>query len=108
MGEKSFGKGSVQEQISLKSGAVLILTVAKIYTPAGKLIQDETIRNTGIRPDIEAPDDDRQQDLVVETMYDTQEDQVKYRQLQERIRKEQMDRALEVLTKGIEPAKRAA
>jgi len=108
VGEKSFGKGSIQEQITLRSGAVLILSTAKIYTPGGKAIQDETIRNTGIKPDVEAPDDDRQQDLVVETIYDTQEDQVKYRLLQERIRKEQMDRAVEVLTKGAVPAKRAA
>ncbi|NWG13233.1 MAG: S41 family peptidase [Acidobacteria bacterium] len=108
IGEKSFGMGSIQERITLKSGAVLVLSTAKVYTPAGKMIQDEAVRHTGIRPDVEVPDDDLQQDLVVQTMYDTQEDQVKYRQLREKIRKVQLDRALELLAKGVLPEKKAA
>ncbi len=108
VGEKSFGMGSIQQQVTLKSGAVLILSTAKIYTPRGKMIQDEAIRHTGVSPDIEAPDDDLQQDLVVQTIYDNQEDQVKYRQLRETIRKVQLERALEVLAKGVVPEKRAA
>ena len=108
VGEKSFGIGSVQDQIGLKSGAVLFLSTAKIFTPDGKMIQDETIRNTGIKPDVEAPDDETQQDFMVEAIYDTKEDIAKYRELQEKIQKEQMDRAIEVLTKGVVPAKKAA
>ncbi len=108
VGEKSFGMGSIQQEVTLRSGAVLILSTAKIYTPGGKMIQDEAIRHTGISPDVEAPDNDLQQDLVVQTIYDNQEDQVKYRQLRETIRKVQLDRALEVLTRGVVPEKRAA
>jgi carboxyl-terminal processing protease len=108
VGEKSFGIGSVQDQIGLKSGAVLFLSTAKIFTPDGKMIQDETIRNTGIKPDVEAPDDETQQDFMVEAIYDTKEDIAKYRELQEKIQKEQMDRAIEVLTKGVVPVKKAA
>lgn len=108
VGEKSFGVGSVQDQIALKSGAVLFLSTAKIHTPEGKMIQDETIRNAGIKPDIEAPDDETQQSLMVEAIYDTKEDIAKYRELQEKIQKEQMDRAIEVLTKGVVPLKKAA
>jgi carboxyl-terminal processing protease len=108
VGEKSFGIGSVQDQIGLKSGAVLFLSTAKIFTPDGKMIQDETIRNTGIKPDVEAPDDETQQDFMVEAIYDTKEDIAKYRELQEKIKKEQMDRAIEVLTKGVVPVKKAA
>ena len=108
VGEKSFGIGSVQDQIALKSGAVLFLSTAKIFTPDGKMIQDETIRNTGIKPDVEAPDDETQQDFMVEAIYDTKEDIAKYRELQEKIQKEQMDRAIEVLTKGVVPVKKAA
>jgi len=108
VGEKSFGIGSVQDQIGLKSGSVLFLSTAKIFTPDGKMIQDETIRNTGIKPDVEAPDDETQQDFMVEAIYDTKEDIAKYRELQEKIQKEQMDRAIEVLTKGVVPVKKAA
>jgi carboxyl-terminal processing protease len=108
VGEKSFGIGSVQDEIALKSGAVLFLSTAKIYTPDGKMIQDEAIRSTGIKPDVESPDDETQQDLLVEAIYDTKEDLAKYRELQEKIQKRQMDRAIEVLTKGAVPVRKAA
>lgn len=46
VGEKSFGKGSVQELIDLSTGAQLKVTVARWYTPNGKNITKE-----GIAPD---------------------------------------------------------
>ena len=39
VGRRSFGKGLVQEQYGLKDGAALRLTVARYYTPSGRLIQ---------------------------------------------------------------------
>lgn len=48
MGEKSFGKGSVQSIIKLGDGSGLKLTVARYYTPSGVSIQAE-----GIKPDVE-------------------------------------------------------
>ena len=39
VGEKSFGKGLVQEQIPLKDGSLIRLTVARYYTPSGRCIQ---------------------------------------------------------------------
>jgi len=48
LGEKSFGKGSVQQPIDLKDGGILKVTVARWYTPAGKNIDKE-----GIAPDTE-------------------------------------------------------
>jgi carboxyl-terminal processing protease len=53
MGEKSFGKGSVQSVVKLGDGSGLKLTVARYYTPSGKSIQSE-----GIVPDIEVEDVD--------------------------------------------------
>ncbi|HEX3605554.1 MAG TPA: S41 family peptidase [Candidatus Dormibacteraeota bacterium] len=55
VGEKSFGKGSVQQDFGLPDGADLHLTVEKWFGPAG-----ETIDGTGITPDVAAalPDDD--------------------------------------------------
>ena len=48
MGEKTFGKGSVQELESLSDGSALKLTVARWYTPLGRSIEEQ-----GILPDIE-------------------------------------------------------
>ena len=48
VGEKSFGKGSVQEIIDLAGGAQLKVTVAHWFTPKGRGID-----KTGISPDVE-------------------------------------------------------
>lgn len=53
MGQRSFGKGSVQSVIKLGDGSGLKLTVARYYTPSGKSIQAE-----GINPDIDVDDVD--------------------------------------------------
>jgi carboxyl-terminal processing protease len=47
MGEKSFGKGLIQAVYGLKTGAGLVLTVAKYVTPNGTEIQ-----GIGISPDV--------------------------------------------------------
>jgi carboxyl-terminal processing protease len=50
MGERSFGKGSVQSLLPLGSDAALKLTTARYFTPAGKSVQEG-----GIKPDIAVP-----------------------------------------------------
>ena len=47
MGEKTFGKGSVQTILPMSGNAALKLTTARYYTPSGRSIQAE-----GIVPDI--------------------------------------------------------
>ncbi len=47
MGQRSFGKGSVQSVVRLGDGSGLKLTVARYYTPSGRSIQSE-----GIKPDV--------------------------------------------------------
>lgn len=47
MGQKSFGKGSVQSVVKLGDGSGLKLTVARYYTPSGRSIQAD-----GIVPDV--------------------------------------------------------
>lgn len=53
LGQRSFGKGSVQSVVKLGDGSGLKLTVARYYTPKGTEIQAE-----GIKPDIVVDDVD--------------------------------------------------
>ena len=48
VGEKTFGKGSVQSVIELDNGEGLRLTTARYYTPSGI-----TIHEKGIQPQVE-------------------------------------------------------
>jgi len=59
IGEKSFGKGSVQELEKLKEGSSLKITVAKWLTPKGQLITE-----VGLEPDtkVEMTDKDYEED----------------------------------------------
>ena len=50
MGERSFGKGSVQTLLPLTRSTALKLTTARYYTPSGRSVQEG-----GIEPDITVP-----------------------------------------------------
>jgi carboxyl-terminal processing protease len=50
LGEKTFGKGSVQSIFPLDDGSALKLTTAKYYTPSHRVIHEH-----GITPDIVVP-----------------------------------------------------
>ncbi len=56
VGKKTFGKGSVQEPIRLRSepGSLLKLTVAKYYLPGGECIHEK-----GIKPDVPMAGEDQ-------------------------------------------------
>ena len=47
LGERTYGKGSVQSIIPLKNGGGIRLTISKYYLPSGKSISD-----VGVLPDI--------------------------------------------------------
>jgi carboxyl-terminal processing protease len=55
LGEKTFGKGSVQSIIPLDDGSALRLTTAKYYTPSHKVIHE-----VGITPNIVVPTTDQE------------------------------------------------
>ncbi|MGA2029754.1 MAG: S41 family peptidase [Verrucomicrobiota bacterium] len=56
LGEKTFGKGSVQSIFPLDDGSALKLTTAKYYTPSHKVIHEH-----GITPDIIVPMSDAEE-----------------------------------------------
>jgi len=67
MGERSFGKGSVQSLLPLGKDAALKLTTARYYTPSGKSVQEG-----GIGPDIAVPQIS-DPDYVLRQKYQTRE-----------------------------------
>ena len=54
LGEKTYGKGSVQSVIPLKNGGGMRLTISKYYLPSGKSISE-----VGIAPDIYIEESDK-------------------------------------------------
>ncbi|MFH1863326.1 MAG: S41 family peptidase [bacterium] len=54
IGEKTFGKGSIQEPIQINGGSGLHITVAKWLTPNGTWIN-----GTGLEPDVKISDDEK-------------------------------------------------
>jgi len=60
LGEKTFGKGSVQSIFPLDDGSALKLTIAKYYTPAHQVIHEH-----GITPDIYVPMSDEEQAAII-------------------------------------------
>jgi len=59
LGEKTFGKGSVQSIIPLDDGSALRLTTAKYYTPSHKVIHE-----VGITPNIVVPTTDDEDQAI--------------------------------------------
>jgi len=97
LGEKTFGKGSVQSILPLQNGAALRLTTAKYYTPSHKVIHEH-----GITPDIEVvmTDEEERALFLKRTAGGLESLEPKDRETVEKLRDPQMDRALDVL-KGV-------
>ena len=97
LGEKTFGKGSVQSIFPLDDGSALKLTVAKYYTPSHKVIHQH-----GITPDSLVPMSDAEEaDLIIKRSPGGLESLgEKDRERVESSRDNQLDRAKDLL-KGI-------
>lgn len=61
IGEKSFGKGSVQEQLNLSDKSSLKVTIAKWLTPKGTSIDKE-----GLKPDIEIKEEQTEEEQDIQ------------------------------------------
>ena len=97
LGEKTFGKGSVQSIFPLDDGSALKLTTAKYYTPSHRVIHEH-----GITPDVVVPITDEEEAALIFMrspggLYALSPEE---RARVEKIRDVQMDRA-EDLLKGI-------
>jgi len=65
VGEKTFGKGSVQDYEPFSDGSALKITVAAWYTPNGKSINEQ-----GITPDVEMKEDWSKEDVGQDVVID--------------------------------------
>ncbi|MBY8828173.1 S41 family peptidase [Hephaestia mangrovi] len=79
MGERTFGKGSVQTLIQLSPDTALRLTTARYFTPSGRSVQEGGINPDVVVPDLSDPDykdrpvfreDDLRQHLINELKAD--------------------------------------
>ena len=97
LGEKTFGKGSVQSILPLGEGAALKLTTAKYYTPSHKVIHE-----AGITPNVVVPlADEEERDIMLKRMPGGIESlDEKERERVANSRDPQLDRATDLL-KGI-------
>jgi carboxyl-terminal processing protease len=89
LGDKTFGDGSVQKVIEVPDGSALILSIAKYYTPKGKVIQE-----TGITPNIQVASAD---DVVAVSDDDDSASTPDEPQKTQPKEDEQLHRAIEVL-----------
>jgi carboxyl-terminal processing protease len=93
LGDKTFGSGSIQKTIDLKDGGALVLSVAKYYTPSGKIIED-----VSITPNVLVAD--KVDEFVVPDESELQPDEDKTEPQQKKTQPdEQLRRAIEQLTK---------
>ncbi len=116
LGQRSFGKASVQQVLPLSGGAGLRLTIARYYTPSGKLIQRDYRDKTkaeegGIFPDVEVYRDPNEE-IKIFTQYNDivykpgeKKPEIKFTE-----KDPVLDRAVEILTGKIslEKAKEVA
>ncbi|MBH5321366.1 S41 family peptidase [Aurantiacibacter sediminis] len=65
MGERSFGKGSVQTLLPLTRDTALKLTTARYYTPSGRSVQEGGIEPDIRVPQLSDPDAERRQRLAL-------------------------------------------
>ena len=65
LGEKTYGKGSVQSIIPLKNRGAIRLTISKYYLPSGK-----SISNVGVVPDIQI--EEKGEEFVINSTTDNQ------------------------------------
>ena len=100
VGDKTDGRGSLQELFRLDGGSVVFVSTQLYFRPNGKPIQDRTIRNSGIVPDVQSPSEEFVTNFLFQNVSDDPNVVLSsdfYRRLNQAIRSKQFDRGIEQL-----------
>ncbi|MEZ0361871.1 MAG: S41 family peptidase [Hydrogenobacter sp.] len=102
VGEKSYGKASVQNIMPLEDGSAIKLTIAYYYTPLGRLIHKK-----GITPDVQVVMDEKQEEKLQEAIRQKRMQGDNHKLILLPDLDPQLEKAIEIIDKG-ETLKRAA
>ena len=109
VGLKTDGRGSGLELFRLGDGSVLYLATKLYYRPSGSAIQKKKLKDSGISPDVRAPDEDFVSNFFLENVSDDPDAELGvdfYKGLEEAVRGRQFEQGLEALRGRL--AKKAA
>jgi len=99
IGERTFGKASVQTMIQLSDGSAIKLTIAKYYTPNGDLIQRDIKTGIGgIKPDIEVKLTKDEELKLYEDMQEIYYPEKTKKKEKSKVEDKVLDKAIEVLS----------
>ena len=99
VGERTFGKASVQTMIQLSDGSAIKLTIAKYYTPNGDLIQRDIKTGVGgIKPDIEVKLTKDEELKLYEDMQEIYYPEKTKKKEKSKVEDKVLDKAIEVLS----------
>ncbi len=98
VGERTYGDAAIRKALTMEDGSAVIMAIAKYYNAAGKAIQDNAVAPTlnVIETDPGAEDDD-----------DDKKPQVNPQQPEKPAEDMQLKKAVEVLTSGLQAAKKS-
>ena len=98
VGERTYGDAAIRKALTMEDGSAVIMAVAKYYNAAGKAIQDNAVAPTlnVIETDPGAEDDD-----------DDKKPQANPQQPEKPAEDMQLKKAVEVLTSGLQAAKKS-
>jgi carboxyl-terminal processing protease len=100
VGLKTDGRGSGQELFQLGDGSVLYLATRLYYGPSGNAIRKKELKDSGISPDVRAPDEDFVSHFFLENVSDDPDAELGvdfYKRLEEAVRKRQFQQGLDEL-----------
>ncbi|HXK60319.1 MAG TPA: S41 family peptidase [Acidobacteriota bacterium] len=104
IGERTNGRGSIQEPFTLGDGSVLLISTRLYYRSAGKPIQEQNLRNSGITPDVRSPDEDFVTNFYFDNMSDEPDqgfDEEFYRKLNSAVDAEQFRSGLKYIRERV-------
>lgn len=104
IGERTNGRGSVQEPFTLSDGAVLLISTQLYYRSTGKPLQDQNLRNSGVTPDVRSPDEDFVTNFYFENVTDDTDkgiDEEFYRKLNSAVDAEQLRSGLKYIREKV-------